>query len=151
MTAPTVVSSVPATITELYLASALFGEVSSLTTSPTDGIYADCMVSAAFGHLLAALQSYSDNDGTKLSVCADVIEGCGWLSQAVRSHVSDVLRQVTRGDAPVILAYRIVLAASQKTTHAQFIDCLRAIGSDGLGRIADAIEALIPSDGETVH
>lgn len=132
---------VSADATPIVLATALFEEVSSLTAAPSDGVYADCLISLAFQHLLVGLQAEGLEGSDKVMAAAGAIERCGWLSEAVRGHVSSVLREAAAGRVPAILASQVALGAANRTTHQQVIDCMRAIGSDAVTDLVDGLLA----------
>jgi hypothetical protein len=142
---PAITRAAGSTLTEndaFYMASSLFDEAEKLTATPSDGVYADHLISLAFNHLVAGIQAakLSDKDGVR--DCADAIECCTWLSGAMRTHVGNVLRAVADGQVSQELAIQIVLGASNRTAQHMLVDGIRAIGSDGFGALADAIDGL---------
>ena len=133
---------------EIALAGALFGTVSKLIKTPSDGIYADCLLALAFKNLLTGLHSLSDEQirtpaiWAHLEIVAHAIEDCAWLSDAVRTHLSKNLRALRDDKIARELVIQFVIGAANRIAHAQVIDCMRAIGSDGLGNLAGVMQAL---------
>ena len=129
------------TPSELSLAASLFEQVSGLTAVPSDGVYADCLISLAFSHLRSGIRVSAPDEG--LQKCADAIEACAWLSDTVRQHIARTLRGVAAGSIPSTLAQEIIEAATQRSSHQLVINCARAGGSDGMETVAELLaEAL---------
>jgi hypothetical protein len=122
---------------EVSLAASLFEQVSGLTSAPTDGIYADCLISLAFSHLRSGIQK--ETGETELTGCATAVEGCLWLSTTVRDHVGRTLRSIAGGSMSAALAREIIEGATQRCAHQLVVNCARAAGSDGLESVALAI------------
>lgn len=133
---------------EIVLAEGLFNTVSALTQSATDGIYADCLLALAFTNLLSALRALSDEQlkteamRAHLKIVARSIADCAWLSEAVRVHLSKTLHALRDDLIAPELVMQIITAGANRAMHAQVIDCMRAIGSDGLGELAAALQAV---------
>jgi hypothetical protein len=141
------VSSAPANLS-LSLASSLFAEASSLTSLPIDGAYADCLLIRAFNHLSAGLNGAMDSEA--LTDCAENIEDCSYLSEAVRAHVGETLRNVVDGITTVALALNIVSAATTRQGEQLLMDAVGAIASQGLGDLADTLADAIDGLTEAV-
>lgn len=124
----------------IVLASSLFLEVAALANKPTDGVYADCLIALALGHLRDGLAEQVDP--AELEICAHAVEECRWLSDAVRTHVPRTLRAASEGKMALRLAADIVQGASNRISHQMQIDRVRASGSDGLALLVETVGAM---------
>ena len=131
-------------MTALALASSLFAATTALKRPPLDENFADCLLSRAFNSLCLGVQG--DLDAVAVADCAEKIEGCGFLSSAVRDCVGTALRGVLDGSMPVALGREIVFAAAAGHSHFMASKMLRAMGADGLSDIADALAPLAPQE-----
>jgi hypothetical protein len=123
----------------LALASSLFSEISSLCSTPTDGVYVDCLISTAFCRLRAALSDDVGEQRDALLLCATTMETCKWLPMTLRQHVAQALRATAEGALHPRLALDIIASAADRTQHQMVIDCVRSAGSDGLSDLAEAL------------
>jgi hypothetical protein len=148
MTAAPMPLSKSPTNPSLFLASSLFAETAALVRLPSDGVYADCLLILAFNHLSAGLSGTIDREA--LTACAENIAACGYLSEAVRGHVGDTLRRVSDGSAPIALGINIVAGAAARHSHQWFTDLVSAMGTEGLGNLADTVADAIDGLAEAV-
>ncbi len=145
--------SIPPVNPSLFLASSLFAEVASLSRLPADCVYADCLIVAAFNHLSAGVRGTLDAGA--MNACAENIERCSYLSEAVRTHVGGTLRGVADRTTGVALALNIIASAAARHAHQLMLDAASAIGNGGLGNLADtladAIDGLAEAMTATKH
>lgn len=137
--APSTVSPDPS----LSLAGLLILAASDCVKTPSDPAYADALLVAAFQHLRNGMAG--ENDGAVLNGCADAITECGYLSGAVRRQVAPALRGVADGTIPSFVALELISAAASRHATRMMLEAARAIGSDGLDGIAEAIALLAPA------
>lgn len=132
----------------LSLAGALIATATECFKAPADSQYADALLKVAFTYLRDGIAK--EFDPATLNGCADVVDACRYLSAAVRRQVSMALRDVARGALPPIVALELVNAAAESHANRMLMSMVCAVGSDGLGDIAAAVEGLIPTQ-ESSH
>lgn len=130
-------------VSNISLACFLLTAASDCFRAPMDAQYGDALLMRAFRHLRSGLED--EIDSAALTTCANIIEGCNYLSAHLRRQLGDALHGVASGAISPVFSVELVAAAMDAHASQRVREATCAIAWDGLDAIATAISDLSTS------